>query len=376
MRVVVVTGICVPDDAISAAVASQAEMLAGLPGIERVDVFAQMCTRELRCDSHTVSSSWELLCHDRFQAADVAIFHWGIHFDLFDALTIMRGRVEGALGPMPAVHFHNCTPRDLVDADHHVTIDRSIAQGQLVVGSDIAVWTFSPFNESTLLDWGVRPTQIRFVPFAVEPPRPLQDRRGGERVELLCVGRMVPAKAQHVAIDALSKLPPELRDKVRLRIAGNALFSSREYVATLTQMISDRDLSATVEIVGQPDDDGLWRLYEESHVLVAPSQHEGLCVPVLEAYHAGCRAIGSDAGNLPNVVQPPDPIFPANDSTALADAIARVAHEVLAGTRVERESVTDLLRRYSSATAHESLSDALGSLMSPSQHGIRHGGAT
>ena len=376
MRVAVVTGICVPDDAISAAVASQAEMLHDLPGVERVDVFAQMCTRRLRCDSHTVGSSWELLCHERFRTADVAIFHWGIHFDLFDALAIMRGRVDGALGPVPVVHFHNCTPRDLVDEDHHVTIDRSIAQGQLVGGSDVAVWTFSPFNETTLRTWGVRPERIRFVPFAVEPPRSLVDRRSRDRVELLCVGRMVPAKAQDVAIDAVSKLPAEIRDRVRLRIAGNALFSSQEYVASLARMIDERDLGATVEIVGQPDDDGLWRLYEESHVLVAPSQHEGLCVPVLEAYHAGCRAIGSDAGNLPHIVQPPDPTFPVNDSRVLATAIADVAREVSSGTTIDREPVAELLRRYSAATARERLAAELASLVSPSPHGSRHGGAT
>ena len=365
-RIAIVTGICVGEDAISAAVETQASMLADLDGIESVDVFAQMCTRNLRCDPHTVSSSWELLCHESFQRTDIAIFHWGIHFDLFNAISIMRGRVAGAPGPLPVVHFHNCTPRDLVDEDFHATIDRSIAQGQLVAGSDVPVWTYSPFNEGTLLGWGVRPEQIDFVPFAVEPPRPLTPRRTAEHVNLMCVGRMVPAKAQHVAIAAVAVLPSDLRDKVTLRIAGNALFSSPEYVASLESLIARHGLGDSVHIVGQPDDDGLWRLYEESDVLIAPSQHEGLCVPVLEAYHAGCRVVASDAGNLPFIVQSPDPVVPVNDSCALASAIERVAGEVLDGASVERASVADLLARYSTETARSRLRTAVDALMGSS----------
>lgn len=375
-RIAIVSGICVADDAISAAVASQATMLHGLDGIDSVDVFAQMCDRALPCDAHTVASSWELLCHERFQQADVAIFHWGIHFDLFDAISIMRGRVDDARGPLPVVHFHNCTPPELVDGDRHLTIDRSIAQGQLVVGSDVPVWTFSPFNEATLLGWGVRPAQIRFVPFAVEPPRPLRARRQEGHVSLACVGRMVPAKAQHVVIEAVAALPGMIRDRVTLRIAGNARFSSAEYVASLEELIVEHDLCGTVRMVGQPDDDGLWRLYEESDILIAPSQHEGLCVPVLEAYHAGCRIIGSDAGNLPFIVQAPDPVFPVDDSRSLAVAIEQVASEVLCGTRVDRTSVAELLQSYSDESARTCVDAALRSLMSRQPDAPRAIGAT
>ena len=114
-----------------------------------------------------------------------------------------------------------------------------------------------------------------------------------------------------------------------------------------------------MEIVGQPDDEGLWRLYEESHVLVAPSQHEGLCVPVLEAYHAGCRVIGSDAGNLPFIVQPPDPVFPVNDVRALSAAIESVAaRRARRRDRRRRPEVAELLQRYSAASARERLRSA------------------
>jgi glycosyltransferase involved in cell wall biosynthesis len=362
VRIAIVSGICVANDAISAAVASQAESLLQIAGVERVDVFTQLCDRPLPTPVHTVHTSWELWCHDDFRDADVAIFHWGIHFDLFDALAIMRGRVPGATGPLPVVHFHNCTPAELVPPEARTGIERSLAQVQLVVGSDVPVWTFSEFNRATLLSWGVREDQIEFVPFAVEPPRPLRPARRRGSVDLACVGRMVPAKAQHVAIEALAALPADLRAKVTLTIAGSATFSSSDYVQRLYAAVADHDLGGAVTFLGAPDDERLWALYETTHVLLATSQHEGLCVPVLEAYHAGARVIGADAGNLPFIVQPPDPIVPALDAAALAEAIRTVAEDVLAERAVDRTGVDALLARYSSTAARLALTDALARL--------------
>ena len=230
----------------------------------------------------------------------------------------------------------------------------------------LPVWTCSPFNIETLVEWGTRRDGIELVPFAITPGRAVADRAAGPRVELLCVGRLVPAKAQHVVIEALATMLPQLRHRCRLRIAGNELFSSPAYVESLRQLIIESNLETVVELVGCPDDHGLWRLYEESHVLIAPSQHEGLCVPVIEAYHAGCRVVASDAGNLPFVVQAPDPVVAVGSVGAFAGAIESVVTEVLSSIdppRPVRAAVAELLEDYSPASARARTSAALEALL-------------
>ena len=94
-----------------------------------------------------------------------------------------------------------------------------------------------------------------------------------------------------------------MRDRVRLTIAGNVALSDATYVADVRRRVRETAMDDVVTIVDNPSRDELWHLYERSHVVVSPSFHEGLCVPIIEGYLAGCRAVGTDAGNVPFAVQ-------------------------------------------------------------------------
>ena len=66
-------------------------------------------------------------------------------------------------------------------------------------------------------------------------------------------------------------------------------------------------------------------LYRGADVFVMPSHHEGYCVPVIEAMSSGCYVIGSDAGNVPNIMGGLGTVFPAGDADELARAICDVS---------------------------------------------------
>ena len=115
-------------------------------------------------------------------------------------------------------------------------------------------------------------------------------------------------------------------------------------------------------IVDNPSRDELWHLYERSHVVVSPSFHEGLCVPIIEGYLAGCRAIGTDAGNVPFAVQPPDPVVPAGDEDALADAIGGMAGAIRRGDDVDRSAAIRYAEGFSGVHARSALLERVGSV--------------
>jgi glycosyltransferase involved in cell wall biosynthesis len=118
-----------------------------------------------------------------------------------------------------------------------------------------------------------------------------------------------------------------------------------------------------VHFIGQPDDEDLWRLFETSHLLVSPSLHEGLCVPVIEAYIAECRVVAVSAGNLPFVVQPPDRLAPPRDPQLLADAISDTIREILRGESVDRRTVAPLLDQFTERSTVDHLRAALTALL-------------
>jgi glycosyltransferase involved in cell wall biosynthesis len=230
-----------------------------------------------------------------------------------------------------------------------------------VIGLGVPVWTYSEFNRRTLIDWGAGETQVEWVTFPIPSTSTRPSARDDDRVRLLVVGRLVPAKGVHVVVQALSMLPDSVIHRLRLRVVGSTRFSSAEYRAALDDQLRDsrQVLRDAVELVIGPSDDELGQIYRDTDVVISPSFHEGLCVPVIEGYAAGCRAIGTSAGNLPFIVVPPDPVVPPGDPTALAAAI-----ETMIDHLDEIDEVYDARRRalvdsFSARSSAELLTAAL-----------------
>jgi glycosyltransferase involved in cell wall biosynthesis len=355
VNVVIVSGICVASDAISNAVVEQARILRGLERVDSVAVVTQYCDRAtaMEVEVHCVWDAWSLLRLPVVQQADLVVFHWGIEYALFDALPIVAQRCRAA------VHFHNVTPPSLVPDTERPKIERSLRQIQLLNMTDALVWTESEYNISTLEDWGVASDRITLMPFPIGPSRELTRVPRERAVRLLTVGRFVRAKGIDVLIDALGIATRRTDVPIEATIVGNVGFSDPAYIDEIGASIRTWELDDVVRFVHGADDEQLWAWFERTDVLVSPSLHEGLCVPAIEAYIAGCRVIGSDAGNLPYVVQPPDPVVAAGDADALAAAIVQVVQEVSDGRIVRPAGADALVRRYSAEATTECLREAL-----------------
>jgi glycosyltransferase involved in cell wall biosynthesis len=340
MKVAIVSGICVLHDAISNAVVDQASLLSSLPEVESVTVFTQWSDRQITANNVVLlGDPWSLVRHSDVAEADLVIFHWGIAYDLFDALILLDERKT-------VVHFHNVTPVEFVDPAKSREIERSLAQiGNLAMCS-CRVWAVSEFNKQTLRAWGVDELRIRVVPFTIEAPRAIQrpDRAG--RVRLLTVGRLVKAKGTDVLLEAIADLVARRGRVVELRLVGNLGLSDADFVRRLRHQMVKTDLNPIVEFVDDPSDDELWAMFEWADVVVCPSLHEGLCVPIIEGYIAGCRAVGTDAGNLPNVVVHPDPVVQASSSSALSRGLEFMVDEISAGRRSPPGEATELVSHF------------------------------
>ena len=357
MKVAVVVGVAAEYDAISAAALEQIAALRSLPHVEDVRLFTQGLDSDPGCTCFVTGNPWQLLRHPEFRSCDVAIFHWGIHFALFDAITLLGASQL----PTPVVHFHNCTPPSLVEEIHRDQLMQSIRQFHHVIAMRTPLWTHSEFNRRTLIDWGAAESQIEWVPFPIPVPERRRAPRRGDSIHLLSVGRLVPAKGVHVLLDALTALPDPLLERIRLRVVSHTTFSSDDYRDALEEKIRDAGplLAKAVEFVVSPSDAALERLYQDSDVVISASFHEGLCVPVIEAYAAGCRAIGTAAGNLPYIVFPPDPLVPPGDAPALAEAIERVVADLVVDDPDYHARCRELVDSFSARRASAMLQRAL-----------------
>lgn len=357
MNVAVVTGICVERDAISAAAVDRALALTEMAGVDDVTLIAQHHDRACDVRTVTVDGSWSLARSAAIAGADLVVFHWGIWYDSFNALPLIAPERR------TVVQFHNVTPAELVPADQRAVIDASIRQIQLPAMTGTALWADSEHNRHTLGEWGYDVGAVRVMPLVVERPARARPRIGSvDTVRLLSVGRLVHAKGVDILVDAMSSVVDRLDGRVSAVFVGNADLSHSGYLDEVRRTIRERKLGRFVRIKQDLDDRGLAREYARAHVLVSPSLHEGLCLPVIEAYRAGLRVVGTDAGNLPYVVQAPDPVVPAGDPAALAEAIVDVATEVLEGRSDAPPGAAALIQKHSAGHVRAALAEAIGSL--------------
>lgn len=319
LKVAIVNSLCVQHDAISTSIVETARALEEVtPG--NVTLFSYMCgIPELR--AVTVGNLGSLLLHPDFLAADVLLFHFGIYYDLFDALIVGNGHAKRF------ARYHNVTPKALVPERMHKVIEQSMAQMENLGWAD-HVWCDSEFNRQCLLEYGLPSDRVSTLALPVEVPAAprAQAAPRGAPVVFAYVGRIVPAKGVHDLVHAVLELRRRGVDGFRVMLAGNADFSDAEFAANLGEEVARANASDYVTFCGQVADAEKARLFESAHALVMPSYHEGFCMPVVEALGRGCFVIGYAAGNTPWITHGFGNLVPVGDVMALADCMERFVH--------------------------------------------------
>ncbi len=127
---------------------------------------------------------------------------------------------------------------------------------------------------------------------------PLAERAGGDVVNLLAVGSIVPRKGYDVLIAALGQIPDL---PWRLVIAGDP-GRSPAAAAALTEQIASLPLADRVELAGVVSAERLTSLYAASDLFVLPSRYEGYGMAYTEAIAHGLPVVGTTAGAIPEAV--------------------------------------------------------------------------
>lgn len=143
--------------------------------------------------------------------------------------------------------------------------------------------------------WG----KLEVSPLGVDPdlfsPRPF--RPSPSPFQLVCVGRLVPAKGQHILVEAMRRLSDRGRD-VRLRMVGDG--PDR---ASLEAMAHELGVAERIVFDGAVDQDRIREIYAEADAFVLPSFAEGIPVVLMEAMAMQIPCVTTRITGIPELIR-------------------------------------------------------------------------
>lgn len=155
------------------------------------------------------------------------------------------------------------------------------------------------------------------------------------------VGRLVPLKDLGTLLDAFAALPPEMLGRSRLFLVGEG--SER---AQLEARRDALELGDRVQFLGARND--VSEVLMAADAFVMSSISEGLPMVLLEAMAAGVPCVATAVGGIPQLLGSDRGLsVPAQDSAALASAMAAVARSPELRARFVANALEHLRKKHS-----------------------------
>jgi glycosyltransferase involved in cell wall biosynthesis len=227
--------------------------------------------------------------------------------------------------------FHNITPaRYFWDQDPAEAVRCQLGRTQLgeVARAVSALAAVSEFNAAELRELSGR--EVDVIPVLFDRAALGAEPAGADGASapegpphILFVGRLVPHKRQDLVIRAFAEYRRSFAPDARLTLAGMPL--SPEYGAVLGRLAEELAPGA-VAFESGISAARLAELYRSAHVFLCLSEHEGFCIPVLEALQFGVPVVARAAGAVPEVLGDAGMLLTEDDGLAV---VAELLHLVV-----------------------------------------------
>ncbi len=235
------------------------------------------------------------------------------------------------------VNYHNITPWEFLDQWAPAMSDLVWWGRQqlrdLAEVTDFAI-ADSEYNRRELVDAGyakttTAPPLVDLDGFGGQPDRQLLDRLTREKAEggadLLFVGKISPHKGQEDLIKSFAVYREVYDPRARLRLVGSPM--SEEYQVAVDRFIAGLGLHDAVRYAGSVTHEELIAHYINADAFVCVSNHEGFCVPLIEAMYHAVPVVTHDCSAIPETVGTAGLVLPDKDPYRVAAAVDRVVRD-------------------------------------------------
>lgn len=256
-------------------------------------IFAQVIDKRLPDDT-----AYDVRLYER-KPGDVILYH-------FSTGTELNQRILEFGCPI-VIYYHNVTPasffepykKDMAKVCEAAMEDLEVLSQSKLVKACIAV---SKFNKEGLEEKNfscpiyVEPILLPFEDYRKKSDEAMKKSYQDGKKNILFVGRIAPNKCQEDVIDAFYHYQKYYEKNSRLILIGS-YSSTPTYYERLKKHIEDIDVKDVV-FPGHITFEQILALYEASDLFLCQSEHEGFCVPLIEAMLFKLPIVAYDAGAI------------------------------------------------------------------------------
>lgn len=246
--------------------------------------------------------------------------------------------------------YHNITPAEYFEP-YRPGFARKLAEGRENLKDLAARFPLSAgdsaYNAAELALWGFADPVVLPIPvppdhWSGSPDPDVMARFADGKTHILFVGRIVPSKCVHHLVKAFSEYLT-MDGEARLMIVGEYL-PDDSYYSRVMETIQQCGVTDEVVLAGKVSDAALAAYYSSAHLFWSMSEHEGFCVPLVEAMWFDIPVLAFKSSAVPETLGKSGIMFTKKDDRVAVAALAKLLvkdgglrDKVLSAQRKRRE---------------------------------------
>ncbi|MEM7179417.1 MAG: glycosyltransferase family 4 protein [Spirochaetota bacterium] len=250
---------------------------------------------------------------------DLLIYHHSIHSSVLDYILKI---------PVPKILiYHNVTPHHFFESyDLKLTYYLKKGREELLQmrGQFSAYYADSDYNKRELLSIGYENVKILPIIYDFSKLNQLEDRKVSAKKRILFVARIAPNKRQDDLIKFAKIFYDYYYQDFELNLVGYCSHELESYKVELQSLVEAFDLQDIVKFSDFVDDRTVNQFYQYADLFVTMSEHEGFCVPLLEAMYHRIPIIAHNAGAVKDTLAGSGILFYKKDYLALCEMAYKV----------------------------------------------------
>lgn len=305
---------------------------------------------ELRKDARDLESAMSTIAAD-----DIVVLHLSIGSPINEIFPRLPGR--------KVIVYHNITPPDFfrsINEEIRGLLTRGLAQARALAGVGEVIVADSKFNATELEAMGHRNVQV--MPLMLDrgqwegdADRVVTGQCGDGRKNILFVGRCVPNKRIEDLLHAFRFFQKYVEPDSRLIHVGSWAGTERYYTLLKTK-VADLRLENVV-FAGGVRAEALRAYYKSAHTFLCMSEHEGFCIPLIEAMAHGVPVMAFAAAAVPDTLDGAGVLFREKKFDAVAEMLGKLCNDAALRqsvitnqrARVDRYFAQDIPKRWRDA---------------------------